>query len=55
MPIVSLNWSLQTKYVKLVLETLASIGFEVVLLSVDGHKTNMKFFKEQSFEQKVNF
>lgn len=45
-PIISINSSLILSYTDVVLETLASVGLHVCLISVDGHQTNVRFFKE---------
>jgi hypothetical protein len=45
-PTVTLNWSTLLKHFSTVLSSLHSIGFNVVLVLLDGHKTNIKFFLE---------
>jgi hypothetical protein len=45
-PTVTLNWSILLSNFLKVLRALHSIGFSIVLVLVDGHKTNIKFFLE---------
>ena len=45
-PTVTLNWSSLLKHFKEVLKALLSIGFNVVLILLDGHKINIRFLQE---------
>ena len=45
-PIITLNWSSLLGHFSTVLNALQSVGLNVVLVLVDGHKTNIRFFSE---------
>ncbi len=45
-PIITLNWSLLLGHFNTVLTALQSVGLNVALVLVDGHKTNIRFFLE---------
>jgi hypothetical protein len=45
-PIVTLTWEILLAHFLKVLEALTKIGFQVLPVLADGHKTNARFFKE---------
>jgi hypothetical protein len=47
-PVVTLNWTAQLQHFKNVATALDQIGFDVLLVITDGHRTNVRFFTELS-------
>jgi hypothetical protein len=45
-PITTLNWSTLLEHFNTVLKALFTVGLSVVLVLVDGHRTNIRFFSE---------
>jgi hypothetical protein len=45
-PQVTLNWKVLLKHFEIVLKAIQEVGFHVVVVILDGHKTNMRFFVE---------
>ncbi len=45
-PVVTLTWEILIKHFMIVLEALEKIGFQVLLILSDGHKTNVKLYIE---------
>lgn len=45
-PQVTLHWPVLKKNFEMVLKALQEIGFRVVVVILDGHKTNVRFFVE---------
>ena len=45
-PVVTLNWNILLFHFKKVMSALQTIGLNVLLIIVDGHKTNVRFYVE---------
>ncbi len=47
-PTVTLDWSTLLQHFNKVFQALHSIGFHIIVVGSDGHKTNVKFFTQLS-------
>ena len=47
-PTVTLDWSALLQHFRNVFQALHNIGFRTIVVGLDGHKTNVKFFTQLS-------